>query len=580
MPDPLREPGFLTEHQLRAVEADRDIFLTACPGSGKTRAAGVRVARLADDGRRVAACSYTNVGVEQIRHVLANDLRRSLDSRHFVGTLHGFLLRYVLYPFGHLVTGSEETPRLIGDDGPWREVIFGGDNRIRLPVSRFHFRPDGSLCVRSVPPRFPHMPEAAAVMGQSDALRFKRAAAGNGYVSFDDAIYWALRVLQDQPEISAAVAGRFDELLVDEAQDTSELQLACLHALCETGKLRSLVLVGDLEQSISAYTGASRDRCERLAEHRGLASISFTENHRSSQKICDVAVHFCSRGAPDHAVGEDADCQWEPELLLYPADQPDVALGRFRERLEELGDDPGQAAVLARSNALVDELNGRTTAVEIRPRPLALGRAVTALRGAGTLGRRDLEAVDRLISHAAWDAGDLALLDQPERWQVRQATMTLLKTSPDLSENVRVWIQGAARALGGVVAGLVDAPAHKAGQVLASSAAQEDHVAGEVFAAHANELQAQTVHDIKGETRGAVLVVVDRLRSRRHGAQSELWSRPLLGEVVAEEDAEELRIAFVALTRARRYCAVALPGNCGDEVISAFEGVGFRVVAP
>jgi ATP-dependent exoDNAse (exonuclease V) beta subunit len=53
----------------------------------------------------------------------------------------------------------------------------------------------------------------------------------------------------------------------------------------------------------------------------------------------------------------------------------------------------------------------------------------------------------------------------------------------------------------------------------------------------------------------------------------------LLGETVAEEDAEELRIAFVALTRARRYCALALPDDSGDAVVAAFERVGFVIAA-
>jgi superfamily I DNA/RNA helicase len=577
MSDPLREPGFLTAHQLRAVQADGDIFLTACPGSGKTRAAGVRVARLADDGRRAAACSYTNVGVEQIRRVLADDLRRPLDARHFVGTLHSFLLRYVLYPFGHLATGSAQTPRLVGDDAGWRDVVFGGDNRIRLPISRFRYRPDGTLCVRSVPPKFPHQPDDAARIGQADAQRLKGAAARSGVLSFDDAMYWALRVLGDVPGVAACVAARFDELLVDEAQDTSELQLACLSALCATGKLDSLVLVGDLEQSISAYTGASRAGCEALAADRGITGVEFSENHRSSQKICDVAVHFCSRDTPDRAVGEDADCPCEPELLLYAARQPDVAVQRFRERLDELGHDPAHAAVLARSNALVDELNGQTTAVEIRPRPLTVGRAVRALRGAGTLGRRDLEAVDRIVAFAATDTADLSELDEADRWRVRQATMKLLRTAPDLDQDLRSWIRGTARVLGEVVATIADAPRPKPGQVLTSQAAHEGHVAAEVLVPVVHKLRAQTVHDIKGESRAAVLVVVDRLRSRRHGAQSDLWSSPLLGEAVAEDDAEELRIAVVALTRARRYCALALPDTCSDEVLAAFESVGFRV---
>jgi len=574
MSDPLREPGFLTEHQLRAVTPDGNVVLTACPGSGKTRSAGVRVARLVDDGRRVAACSYTNVGVEQIRRVLAVDLERTLDRRHFVGTLHSFLLRHVLYPFGHLATRSAVTPRLVGDDGGWWDVTFN-NNKIRLPVSRFRFKPDGSLCVRNVPATFPLSREDAAREGQKDALRLKHQAARNGRVSFDDAMYWALRVLKDHPRLAAAVASRFNELLVDEAQDTSELQLACLRALCDTGKLESLVLVGDLEQSISGYTGASREGCEALAADRKLTPVDFAENHRSSQRICDVAVHFCSRTEPDHAVGEDADCPWAPEVLLYPADEPAAAVARFRGRLHELDLDHDEAAVLARSNALVDELNGETTAIDIRTRPLAVARAVSALRGSGTLGRRQIEAVDQIIAHTAVDT-DLCELDGPSRWAVRQATMQLLRRAPDQGLDLRLWIRETARLLGEIVGELVDEPKHKAGQVLTSQAHQAGHVAQEVIVPPTRILRAQTVHDIKGESRGAVLVVVDRFRSARRAAQSALWSQPLLGETVASEDAEELRIAFVALTRARRYCAVGLPDNCGDGVLAAFERAGFE----
>ena len=577
MPDQLREPGFLTEHQLRAVRPERDIFLTACPGSGKTRAGGVRVARLADDGLRVAACSYTNVGVEQIRRVLARDLGISLGPRHFVGTLHSFLLRYVLYPFGHLVTGSQGSPRLISDDAAWPDITFNNDNRVRLPLWRFRFRPDGSLCVRSVPPRFKHKPEDAAAIGQADALRLKaNYARASGLVSFDDAMYWSMRVLLDHPDLAAAVAGRFDELLVDEAQDTSELQLACLQALCATDRLGSLTLIGDLEQSICSYTGASRSGCEQLAEQRGLQPVELRENHRSSQRICDVAVHFCSRPEPDRAVGEDAAHPWEPELLLYPKDQPAEAVAAFRSRLDVLGHDAADAAVLARGNALVDDLNGRSTPVKVAPRTLAVGRAVSALRGAGTtLGRRDLEAIDRIVAFCAWDSKDLSVLESDARWAVRRATMEMLHGAPDLSSDLRSWIRGTAAVLATATVPLVDTPSHAAGRVLSSATGQEAHVASEILIPAARSLAAQTVHAIKGESRGAVLVVVDRLRRGRGGNQGALWSRPLLGEVVTADEAEELRIAFVALTRARRFCALALPADSPTEVIQAFTGVGF-----
>jgi DNA helicase II / ATP-dependent DNA helicase PcrA len=446
-----------------------------------------------------------------------------------------------------------------------------------LPVSRFRFRPDGSLCIRSVPARFKHDADAAAALGQTDALRLKLNLARGGRVSFDDAMYWSLRVLLEHPDVASVIAARFQELLVDEAQDTSELQLACLDALCATGRLHSLVLIGDLEQSICSFTGASRVGCESLAEQRGLTAIELTENHRSSQRICDVAVHFCSREQPDRAVGEDADCPWQPELTIYPADDPARAVDAFRARLAELGHDDKDAAVLARRNDLVAELNGRTTPIAVRPRPLALGRAVSALRGAATLGRRDVEAVERIVAFTAWDTTDLGLLEPERRWGLRKATMRLLERAPELELDLRTWIRNAATALTDAAGTLASTPAHAAGHVLQSASGHEAHVAGSIFVPPAPTLSAQTVHDIKGESRGAVLVVVQPRRASRQGSQSALWSRPLIGGAVSAEEAEELRIAFVALTRARRFCMLALPGDSGDDVVDAFCSAGFHL---
>jgi superfamily I DNA/RNA helicase len=79
----------------------------------------------------------------------------------------------------------------------------------------------------------------------------------------------------------------------------------------------------------------------------------------------------------------------------------------------------------------------------------------------------------------------------------------------------------------------------------------------------AADLRAQTVHGIKGEDRDAVMVVIDRPRSTKHGAQTELWGSALAGEETDARDAEEKRIAFVALTRAERICVLALPDDDG-----------------
>ena len=316
MLDELQDNGYLSAQQFEAASGEGDFFLLACPGSGKTRTAGARFAELCSRGDRVAATSYTNVGVEEVRSVISGDLGVVVPPSCFTGTLHSLLLRYVYYPFAHRVMGCTQPPRLMVDGGPWPDVVFDGNNKVRMPVSYFAFRPDGSLCVRRRPKRFPYDKEAAAQKGQEQALRLKTRAAGYGLATFEDSMYWALRVLEEDDRLASAVASRFEEIVVDEAQDAGELQLAAVERIWKTGRLSSLVLVGDIEQSMLAFRGRAPGGCEALIERAGLRTTPLTENHRSSQRICDVAACFCLREAPDEAVGPDGECDLVPELFL------------------------------------------------------------------------------------------------------------------------------------------------------------------------------------------------------------------------------------------------------------------------
>lgn len=571
--DELDAPGFLSEDQLAAVNADGNFFLLACPGSGKTRCAGARVARLAAEGTRVAATSYTNVGAEEIRRVLTRDLGQVLPSSCFLGTLHTLLLRYVYYPFGHLPMKSKHPPRLLVDDGPWDEVIFGGKNTIRLPLSGFAFRPDGSLCVRRTGKKFPYDRETAAEMEQEQALKKKLRAAKQGLATFEDSMYWSLKVLEENDRLAKAIARRFEEILIDEGQDTSELQLAALECIWKTGELQSLVVVGDIEQSIFAFQGASPSGCERLIDTAGLRTLPLTKNHRSSQLICDVAARFCRRD-PDEAVGEHAECEIAPELHIYDPEDPTALKELFAQRIEAHQIDAGGCVLLARGGDLVDELNDETEIVGIAKNPLAIGRATAAFKGGVALTRRRVEAVDRIVALAAWGL-DLNELDREERWKARLATIRLLATAPDFDRDLRTWIEETRAQFDEAIKPLAGEPRKKGGQMIRSAKPQSKVSAKEFFTPPSSELRAQTVHGVKGESHDGVMIAVDRFRSAKHGAQGTLWSQAIEGDV-ADDVAEEIRIAFVAMTRARRYCALALPKDTADEIVATFVEAGFR----
>ncbi len=571
--DPLDEPGYLTRAQRHVVDAPPDFLLTACPGSGKTRTAGARFVVRAEAGDRVAATSYTNIGVEQIRGVISSELGRIVGPESFVGTFHQFLLRYVFHPFAHIVMGCS-SPHLVDPEHAGDDVRLNGDNRLRAPLGKFRFRPNGSLLFCGTSP-YGWSRDQVTAAGQAEAAIMKRHSATRGRATFDDAMYWSLRVLRDVPGVAAAVAGRFDELLIDEAQDTSELQLACLTELSSTGLLRSLVLVGDVDQSIYAFQGATPQGVHRLVADRGMRSVPLVENHRSSQLICNVAVHFGSRDRPDLAVGEFADYGAHPEIVFYDPADPTTATDEFLRRVAALGIDPTNTTVLARNRTLVALLNNHDARVSCAARPKALGCATLALRQ-GTAGRHDLLAVDKLIAFAAWGEVDsLDNLDAEGRRRVRNATIKLMTAAPALDLPLQQWIRDAAVVLRGVASGLVAAPARRAGDVLRSAADQGDIVAGAYFTRPSPDCVAHTVHDVKGATREAVLVVASGRTSARWPREADTWTAPLRGEQLRPDLAEERRILYVAVTRARKYCVIALPTDTSPAVIDCLQRAGF-----
>jgi DNA helicase II / ATP-dependent DNA helicase PcrA len=568
----------LTRRQQEIVDAAGNFVLLACPGSGKTRAASHRVARLVSEpGTKVAVCSYTNVGADRLGAMLTRDLGVVLPHQHFLGTIHMFLLRYVVYPYAHAV-GAQKGP-FVREGGAWPDCVVHGDNRQRVTLDQFRYAIDGSLVIPQTPRGVSGTPgEIIASVGDQVRARKGGLFRTSGVLTADDSMWIALQVLRKYPLIAEAVAARFDELILDEAQDTSELQLACLELIHCTRRLASMALIGDLEQSIFSFQGASAERCAALAETCGLRTESLSENHRSSQKICDAAVHFCSRETPDVAVGPHADCDIDPEVVLYPSADPAAAMPIFRERLEHHGIQPENAIVLARAWKVVNALNGRTTVFTEHDRQQLVGDLAVRL-ATGTLRATDVRATQRLIAYCAWEAEHLDELADDQRERLRHATYRFLEQLDPLTGNLQSWLHSAGKALQSAASSLTETVQHTGRRMLAAGAALKAHEAALVFAPPAPELSAQTVHSFKGEHSDAVMIVIRRPHGADPTSQLELWEAAVAGTDVDPEKEEERRVLFVALTRAARYCLVALPDDKrGQAVASSCAGLGFVVV--
>jgi len=335
----------LTRAQLDATRSAGHGLLEACPGSGKTRCLISKLLRavteVEDSARRVCCITYTNAAVAEIELRLRSTGYQRIDDSVDVSTIHSFCLNAVLRHAAHkidwLAGGFTVLP---SDAGEYQELVdqvaeeFGLAPGVSREIQYARRGIDGAP--RSAAPDLPE----SAVIRFWDLLRDRR------YLDFQGIIYYALSILRDHPRVAAAISARYAWILVDEFQDTDALQVELFGAIAAF-KTSSFFLVGDPEQSIYGFAGATPSLVPRFADAIGAERLgTLRENFRSSIPIVRAANSLIGREPNMEAVGPHADCDVEPRLIRG-VPYRDVILDEFIPRAENEGVERGSMAVLS-----------------------------------------------------------------------------------------------------------------------------------------------------------------------------------------------------------------------------------------
>ena len=232
-----------TEEQEEVIRSKSGLFaVRACPGSGKTYCVAARLNRLLMGWNRryqgIAVISFTNVAWQEITEYLAKDFSRQglLCYPHFLGTIDSFINKYIFLPFGHLVMECEERPRLFGPPHDGHEPIgswmwWGKSNTIcntkGCRIGEFTFDHDGHV----IHQKHKNRGETCQHNNRSPCVEKKRVLRKAGFATQADANYFALQILRKFPDIARSLARRFPVVMIDEAQDTSRIQMSsCVHS--------------------------------------------------------------------------------------------------------------------------------------------------------------------------------------------------------------------------------------------------------------------------------------------------------------------------------------------------------------
>ena len=112
----------------------------------------------------------------------------------------------------------------------------------------------------------------------------------NNYIDFQDMINFVIDQFESDNLFLKEIANRYSYLMVDEYQDTNQLQNNIIFKLLDEMENKNIMVVGDDDQIIYGFQGAKSDNVENfLSRYPDTKVICLNENNRSAQNILDLS---------------------------------------------------------------------------------------------------------------------------------------------------------------------------------------------------------------------------------------------------------------------------------------------------
>ncbi|MHC5040324.1 MAG: ATP-dependent helicase, partial [Planctomycetota bacterium] len=286
----------LNEDQREAVHHTAGpLLIVAGPGTGKTRTAAHRIARLIETGTAdpgaILAVTFTNQAAAEMKERIRRILPKADSEGPTVCTFHALCAR-LLRDVGRrnfTILGEAEAAAILetAADGTGRrgkKHLKGLSGRI-AEMRNGGLTPDQAKADDRFEPEF-----IEAYRAYEEAL--ERAGA----LDFDGLLFHAVRLLEEDPGALAAVRDQTRWIIVDEYQDINALQYALVRLLAPG--YANLCAIGDPDQAIYGFRGSDPGFFRRFAEdYPGAKVVRLKRNYRSADTILSAASQVMEKSA-------------------------------------------------------------------------------------------------------------------------------------------------------------------------------------------------------------------------------------------------------------------------------------------
>lgn len=289
----------LNDQQYTAVTAENGATLIlAGPGSGKTRVLTHRIAYLIRDvgvaPYNILAVTFTNKAAREMKIRLESMMGRKAEGV-WLGTFHSICARILRREAQYLPVDTNFVIYDVDDQLSLLKAIFKemkvDEKQIKAGTVQANIsRAKNEMIV----------PKDYLVRSGRDSLirdiyeQYEKALRQNNAVDFDDLLLMTLYLLKSFPEVCERYASRFEHVLVDEFQDTNQIQYELVRLFASVH--RSLFVVGDEDQSIYRWRGADYKNVLRFEDDfKDSQKILLEQNYRSTQNVLEVAKAVINR---------------------------------------------------------------------------------------------------------------------------------------------------------------------------------------------------------------------------------------------------------------------------------------------
>ena len=308
----------LNPEQKEAVRSSGNTVVLAGPGSGKTETLVIKIAHLLSSEirapRGLACLTYNNDTVKEFRNRLAG-FSIYPGRRVFLGTVHSFCLNCILRPFGALVAERFSGGIRVAAENRASSLLEEAMDQLGLNETTSWLATRLTRLRRRIDCR-----EDISGFAETDIQvldRYRESLETNGLVDFEEMVSSALNFVREQDWIPPLLAARFPWLIIDEYQDLGGPLHSIVTTLLEKTDIR-VFAVGDPDQTIYDFTGASPEYLRALSQRTDFRSITLRFNYRSGKRLIAASQAALAPSVPrDYKPAPDR--QDEGEVLFINA---------------------------------------------------------------------------------------------------------------------------------------------------------------------------------------------------------------------------------------------------------------------